>query len=85
MHEQVTCLGDISSFGRWRWRLQPGTLRNETNNSSEASTPNLGELMPVPRNETLEHLVKSSLIKLALTVGALATALLAGAASLRVG
>ncbi len=41
--------------------------------------------MPMMRNRILEITVKSTLIKLALTLGTLATALLAGAATLRVG
>jgi len=41
--------------------------------------------MPATRNRHLETIVKSTLIKLALTLGTLVTALLAGAANLRVG
>jgi hypothetical protein len=41
--------------------------------------------MLVTRNEIWRFIVKSSIVKLALTLGTLVTALLAGAATFRVG
>jgi len=76
-------LGEIS-LGRWRW-WNPGQLETITT-PAKRNARSLSRRSDVDDEETtLETYVKSRVLKLALTLGALATALLAGAASFKVG
>ncbi|MGI9667790.1 MAG: hypothetical protein ACR2N2_11975 [Acidimicrobiia bacterium] len=61
-------------------RVAHNELLQRSGNSSLTRRIDVGD-----EETTLETIVKSRVIKLALTLGTLATALLAGAASLRVG